>query len=151
MRNVSPLDESIKLPFANALFPLGLGTGSSHRRLFKVQESLIRECVAKSNCLIVGRCADYILKDYKRRFSVMIYAHLEERIKNSVNELRIPEYEVTDYVKEIDRARDSYHKFFIDEKLDTIKYRDMLIDSSTMSQDEIADCIIEAAKRKLHF
>ena len=36
MRNVSPLDESIKLPFANALFPLGLGTGSSHRRLFKV-------------------------------------------------------------------------------------------------------------------
>lgn len=151
MRNVSPLDESIKLPFANVLFPLGLGTGSSHRRLFKVQESLIRECVAKSNCLIVGRCADYILKDYKRRFSVMIYAPLEERIKNSVNELRIPEYEVTDYVKEIDRARDSYHKFFTDEKLDTIKYRDMLIDSSTMSQDEIADCIIEAAKRKLHF
>lgn len=151
MRNVSPLDESIKLPFANALFPLGLGTDSSHRRLFKVQESLIRECVAKSNCLIVGRCADYILKDYKRRFSVMIYAPLEERIKNSVNELRIPEYEVTDYVKEIDRARDSYHKFFTDEKLDTIKYRDMLIDSSTMSQDEIADCIIEAAKRKLHF
>ena len=151
MRNVSPLDESIKLPFANALFPLGLGTGSSYRRLFKVQESLIRECVAKSNCLIVGRCADYILKDYKRRFSVMIYAPLEERIKNSVNELRIPEYEVTDYVKEIDRARDSYHKFFTDEKLDTIKYRDMLIDSSTMSQDEIADCIIEAAKRKLHF
>lgn len=151
MRNVSPLDESIKLPFANALFPLGLGTGSSRRRLFKVQESLIRECVAKSNCLIVGRCADYILKDYKRRFSVMIYAPLEERIKNSVNELRIPEYEVTDYVKEIDRARDSYHKFFTDEKLDTIKYRDMLIDSSTMSQDEIADCIIEAAKRKLHF
>lgn len=151
MRTVSPLDESIKLPFANALFSLGLGTGSSHRRLFKVQESLIRECVAKSNCLIVGRCADYILKDYKRRFSVMIYAPLEERIKNSVNELRIPEYEVTDYVKEIDRARDSYHKFFTDEKLDTIKYRDMLIDSSTMSQDEIADCIIEAAKRKLHF
>lgn len=151
MRTVSPLDESIKLPFANALFPLGLGTRSSHRRLFKVQESLIRECVAKSNCLIVGRCADYILKDYKRRFSVMIYAPLEERIKNSVNELRIPEYEVTDYVKEIDRARDSYHKFFTDEKLDTIKYRDMLIDSSTMSQDEIADCIIEAAKRKLHF
>ena len=68
----------------------------------------------------------------------MIYAPLEERIKNSVNELRIPEYEVTDYVKEIDRARDSYHKFFTDEKLDTIKYRDMLIDSSTMSQDEIA-------------
>ena len=117
----------------------------------KVQESLIHECVAKSDCLIVGRCADYILKDYERRFNVMIYAPLEERIKNSVNTLRIPEYEVADYVKEIDKARDSYHKFFTDEKLDTLKYRDLLIDSSTMSQDDIADIIIESAQRKLKF
>ena len=151
MRSISPMDESIKLPFAKALFPLGIGTGSTHRRLFKVQESLIHECVAKSDCLIVGRCADYILKDYERRFNVMIYAPLEERIKNSVNTLRIPEYELADYVKEIDKARDSYHKFFTDEKLDTLKYRDLLIDSSTMSQDDIADIIIESAQRKLKF
>ncbi|MGN0901760.1 MAG: AAA family ATPase [Succinivibrio sp.] len=151
MRQISPYDESIKLPFAKALFPLGIGTGASHRRLFKVQENLIQECVSKSSCIIVGRCADYILKDYERHFSVMIYAPLEERIKNAVNELRIPEYEVSDYVKEIDKARDSYHRFFTDEKLDTTKYRDLLIDSSSMSQDEVVDVIIEAAKRKLKF
>ena len=151
MKTASPLDESISLPFAKALFPLGIGTGSAHRKLFKVQESLIRECVQKSNCVIVGRCADYILRDYPRRFNVMIYAPLEERIKNSVNTLRIPEYEVNDYVKEIDKARDSYHKFFTEEKLDTLKYRDLLIDSSTMSQDEVVDLIITAAKAKLKF
>lgn len=151
MRHLSPIDESIKLPFAKALFPLGIGTGSSHRRLFNVQENLIQECVSKSSCVIVGRCADYILKDYERRFSVMIYAPIEERIKNSVNELRIPEYEVCDYVKEIDKARDSYHRFFTNENLDTTKYRDMLIDSSSMSQDDVVDIIIESAKRKLKF
>ncbi len=151
MKAASPLDESISLPFAKALFPLGIGTGSTHRKLFKVQESLIRECVQKSNCVIVGRCADYILRDYPRRFNVMIYAPLEERIKNSINTLRIPEYEVNDYVKEIDKARDSYHKFFTEEKLDTLKYRDLLIDSSTMSQDEVVDLIITAAKAKLKF
>lgn len=151
MRKASPLDESISLPFAKALFPLGIGTGSVHRKLFTVQESLIKECVAKSSCVIVGRCADYILREYPRRFNVMIYAPLAERIKNSVNTLRIPEYEVNDYVKEIDKARDSYHKFFTDEKLDTVKYRDMLIDSSVMSQDECADLIIAAARAKLKF
>ncbi|MGN1280850.1 MAG: AAA family ATPase [Succinivibrio sp.] len=151
MRSISPYDESISLPFAKALFPLGIGTGSTHRRLFKVQENLISECVQKSNCIIVGRCADFILKDYPRRFNVMIYAPLEERIKNAVNELRIPEYEVEDYVKEIDKARDSYHKFFTDEKLDTTKYRDLLIDSSTMSQNDVVEVIIDAARRKLNF
>ena len=151
MRSISPLDETIKLPFANALFPLGIGTGSMHRKLFKVQENLIHECVQKSNCLIVGRCADFILKDYPRRFNVMIYAPFEERVKNSVNQLRIPEYEVVDYVKEIDKARDTYHKYFTNEKLDTINNRDLLIDSSTMSQDDIANFIIEAAKKKLKF
>ncbi len=151
MRSISPLDETIKLPFANALFPLGIGTGSMHRRLFKVQENLIHECVQKSNCVIVGRCADFILKDYKRRFNVMIYAPFEERVKNAVNELRIPEYEVEDYVKEIDKARDSYHKYFTNERLDTINNRDLLIDSSTMGQDDIAEFIISAARKKLNF
>ncbi len=150
MRSLSPMDESIKLPFANALFPLGIGTGSTHRRLFKVQASLIQECVQKSNCVIVGRCADFILKEYPRRFNVMIYAPFNERIKNSVNELKIPEYEVSDYVKEIDKARDSYHKFFTDEPLVTLNNRDLLIDSSTMTQDEVADVIIKAATNKLH-
>ncbi len=151
MREVSPLDENIHLPFANALFPLGIGTGSHHRRLFKVQESLIQECVLKEDCVIVGRCADYILRDYPRRFNVMIFAPFEERVKNSVNSLRIPENEVDDYVKEIDRARDSYHKFFTDEPLTTVKYRDLLVDSSAMTQDEAVDLIIRAASAKLKF
>lgn len=149
MSSVSPMDESIKLPFAKALFPLGIGTGSTHRKLFRVQESLIHECVQKSSCVIVGRCADYILRDYPRRFNVMIYAPLSERIKNAVNSLRIPEYEVNDYLKEIDKARDSYHRFFTEEELDTVSYRDLLIDSSSMSQEDIVDVIIEAARRKL--
>ena len=81
----------------------------------------------------------------------MIYAPFEERVKNAVNELHIPEYEVEDYVKEIDKARDSYHKYFTYERLDTINNRDLLIDSSTMSQDDIAEFIISAARKKLNF
>lgn len=151
LSRLSPLDETIKLPFSKALFPLGLGSSSMHRKLFKVQENLISEAVSKNDCVIVGRCADYILRDYPRRYNVMIYAPLETRITNSINELRIPEYEVSDYVKEIDKARDSYHRFFTDDPLDTTKYRDLLIDSSTMSKEDIATTIIEAARKKLQF
>ena len=101
LKTISTIDESINLPFANALFPLGIGTGAVHKRLFKIQESLIHDCISKGNCLIVGRCADYIFKDYSRRFNVMIYAPFEERLKNSINDLRIPEYEVANYVRKL--------------------------------------------------
>lgn len=148
---LSRYDESVKLPFANALLPLGLGSASLHRRLFEVQSKLIKDCVNKSSCVIVGRCADYVLKDYPRRFSVMIYAPFENRIKHAVNDLGIPDYEVVDYVKEIDKARDSYHKFFTNEPQDSIKYRDMLLDSSIMSNHDAAATIIAAAKIKLQF
>ncbi len=148
---VSTLDESIKLPFSNALFPLGIGSASRHRKLFKTQSALILDCVNKSDCVIVGRCADFILKDYERKFSVMIFAPLKDRIINSINELRIPNYEVNDYVREIDRARDSYHKYFTEEPLNTTVNRDLLISSSFGSKEEIAELIVASAKVKLKF
>ncbi len=149
MRQVSPLDENVKLPFASALLPLGLGGRAAHRRLFEAQRSLILDSVQRGCCVIVGRCADYVLKDYPRRFAVMIYAPLQARIKNSINELRIPEYEVDSYVRKIDRARDTYYRLFTGEHLTTVEDRDLLIDSSSMEIDEAVDVIIAAARAKL--
>lgn len=149
MRQISPLDEYVGLPFASALLPLGLGGRAAHKRLFEAQRSLILDSVQRGCCVIVGRCADYVLKDYPRRFSVMIYAPLEARIKNSINELRIPDFEVDGYVRKIDRARDAYYRIFTGEHLTTVKNRDLLIDSSSMEIDEAVDVIIAAARAKL--
>ena len=150
MKQISPLDENVNLPFASALLPLGIGGKAAHRRLFEAQRSLILDSVQRGCCVFVGRCADYVLKDYPRRFSVMIYAPLKERIKNSVNELRIPEYEVNDYVRKIDRARDTYYRLFTGEHLTTVNNRDLLIDSSSMDIDKAVDVIISAARYKLN-
>ncbi|MDD7021780.1 MAG: cytidylate kinase-like family protein [Aeromonadales bacterium] len=149
MRQISPLDEYVKLPFASALLPLGLGGRAAHKRLFEAQRSLILDSVQRGCCVIVGRCADYVLKDYPRRFSVMIYAPLKARIRNSINELRIPDFEVDSYVRKIDRARDAYYRLFTGQHLTTIENRDLLIDSSSMGIDEAADVIIAAARAKL--
>lgn len=149
MRQISPLDEYVKLPFASALLPLGLGGRAAHKRLFEAQRSLILDSVQRGCCVIVGRCADYVLKDYPRRFSVMIYAPLKARIRNSINELRIPDFEVDSYVRRIDRARDAYYRVFTGEHLTTVENRDLLIDSSSMGIDESVDVIIAAARAKL--
>lgn len=149
MRQISPLDEYVKLPFASALLPLGLGGRAAHKRLFEAQRSLILDSVQRGCCVIVGRCADYVLKDYPRRFSVMIYAPLKARIRNSINELRIPDFEVDSYVRRIDRARDAYYRVFTGEHLTTVENRDLLIDSSSMGIDEAVDVIIAAARAKL--
>lgn len=90
-----------------------------------------------------------MLKDYPRRFSVMIYAPLKARIRNSINELRIPDFEVDSYVRKIDRARDAYYRVFTGEHLTTVENRDLLIDSSSMGIDEAVDVIIAAVRAKL--
>ena len=132
MRNVSPLDESIKLPFANALFPLGLGTGSSHRRLFKVQESLIRECVAKSNCLIVGRCADYILKDRDDVLNIFVYAPDDDRIEAVMKDHKFNRKQAQAYIEHRDHMLHSRYKYMTGTYRGDRHNRHMLIDSSVL-------------------
>lgn len=61
-----------------------LGEGVQHDlslsdKAFLHQTSVIREVAEKGDCIIVGRCANYILKDYKNVLKVFIYAELDSR------------------------------------------------------------------------
>ena len=60
----------------------------SNDGLFKLQSDAIRR-LAERSCVMVGRCADYILRDHPRRFNVMIYAPLAERIPFGLSSIAI--------------------------------------------------------------
>lgn len=148
--DLSRFDEAVKIPFAKALHPLGIGSSAAHRRLFEAQKSLILDYASSQSCVIVGRCSDYILRNHPRHLSVFIYAPFQKRIINSINQLDIPEEQVRDFVNEIDRARDSYHRFFAGCYFDTPENRHLMIDSSSMPIDDVVDLIINAAQKKLN-
>lgn len=75
------------------------------------QTKLIKELAQKESCVIVGRCADYILNECPHAYHAFIFAPLESRIKRAQEEYGITE-NVEQYVKRRDKDRESYYNSF---------------------------------------
>lgn len=127
-------------------YPFGFGSGVMQRKMFQVQSELIREYAEKEDCVIIGRCADYILRDYPNVFSVFVYATYLDRIENSVTKLGIKASEAKIIVDEVDYARTLCYKKFTSTEFNTTKYRDLLINSSVLGGARTAELIVDMSQ-----
>ena len=87
--------------------------------LFQMQSEIIRELAEKEDCIIVGRCADYILKD-KNPLKIFVYADMASkiarcRLKAPENE-HLSDHEMRKQIKRIDRNRAKYYEFYTGRK-----------------------------------
>ena len=129
-------------------YPLGIGDGVRQDKMFRIQSELIQEYASKEDCVIIGRCSDYILREYDNVLSCYIYAPYVRRIENSVDELGFTAAESKVVVDEIDRARSRYYKHYTHCDFNTTCFRDLLIDSSVLGVEGTAETIIEFARKK---
>ena len=112
--------------------------------LYHKQCEVIREMAEKSNCVIVGRCADHILRE-RHPFRFFVYADIESRIKRCRE--KEPEHEnLTDRelrkrILDVDRQRSRYYGFYTDHTWgDRINY-DLCINTTNTSIREIATAL----------
>lgn len=133
---LSKYDESASGKFSRMLYPLGKGQTATHKKVFNYQKSMILNIASKESCVIVGRCADYILKDHPNAIHIFIYAPYLERLKNSEVELGLSTTYAEKMISEVDQARSFYHKFYTGEDFDSIKNRSICIDSSLLPINE---------------
>ncbi len=131
-------------------FPLGIGDGATQDKMFKIQSELIKQYAQTENCVIIGRCADYILREFENVLSCHIYAPYVRRIENSVEELGFTAAESKVVVDEIDRARSRYYKHYTRRDFNTTCFRDLLIDSSILGTKETAKIIANIARKKFN-
>ena len=110
--------------------------------LYDLQKKSILEAADKENCVIVGRCGNYILKDYKdKHISLFIYAPFEERVKTVMARTGREEKSVRKMVKRTDKDRRAYYEYFTDTNwLDMLQY-DLCINSSTVSKEQIIQMV----------
>lgn len=78
---ISDEEESMKSTFFRRQYPLGMGMSSLKDEIFLTQKNIIRDFAAKGSCIIVGRCADYILEDIPNHLNVYVYAPDEAKLK----------------------------------------------------------------------
>lgn len=130
------------------MHPLGLGNAAAQERLYKIEKSVILELATNEDCVFVGRCVDYLLKDVPDVLSVYVYAPIEHRLKTSVETFGLSDKEARKYVEGVDKARMDFYKHNIGAHYDSRLYRNLLIDSSEFGVEGSAELICSAAKLK---
>lgn len=135
-------------PFSRMQFPLGKGTNNTQDKIFEAQENIIKFLAEKNNCIIVGRCSDFILSEVERSMHIYIYASYEARLKHCIEDLHMDETEARRMMKSVDEARDSYHMQYAGYLPDDKRHKDILIDSSLFGVEGTAEFLADAVKRK---
>lgn len=141
-------EKAFKSGFFNMLFPLGDDSGDNQDRIFDAQRQVILDIADRGSAIFVGRCADYILKEYKNCINVYIYAPKEERYLNCVNALKMEPQEAKKMIEDVDKARDRYWMKYSGCKPSDIRCRHIMIDSSILGVKGTAKILAEIAREK---
>ena len=94
-------EESGQNSFFNMIYPLGNETSEQQDLIFHEQAKIVRDLAEQGSCIIVGRCADYILGTNKNCLRVHIYAPYEARYRNCVDMLRLDQEAAKKMIKKV--------------------------------------------------
>ncbi len=120
-----------------------------NERIYIEQSNVIKELAEQSSCVIVGRCADYILKD-KKPFRIYVYSDMDSKVKRC-KEKREFEEEISDkklakMIKKIDKKRKQYYEFYTSQGWGEPLNYDICINTSGKSVKETVQIILSILK-----
>ena len=105
--------------------------------LFRFQSELIRELADNESCIIIGRCADYVLKDNPDVIRLFFYAPLEDCIRRVVDQNGISAKEAEKKIAKIDKYRADYYKYYTGNAWNDARNYDFCLDTSSMSYEKL--------------
>lgn len=118
--------------------------------LFKMQSETIKSIYEQEDCLFVGRCADYVLRDSSRLFSVFIAADMDDRIERICKkEGGISPEKARSIIREHDRKRASYYNYFTGRVWGDPDFYDICLNSSVLGYEKCVNLITALAKERL--
>ena len=119
----------------------------SKDNLFNFQAEIIRRLAEREeSCIIVGRCAHYLLKDRKDVTRVFIHAELDHCIQRIMERYGLDDKEAERLILKTDKERAQYHKYFTDTEWNDARNYDICLNTSIMSDEECVKLIIEYLK-----
>ena len=149
---IEDLDEKAAERFFYALPATGYIPSSSsdfnltmNDKLFLLQSNVIRNVANKESAVIVGRAADYVLRNNAGVLNVFIHAPLETRVQNAVKNYGLNPVTAEKVVKKTDETRKKYYNYYTGKKWGDINNYHIAVDSS-LGADATVDVIVAAAK-----
>lgn len=103
--------------------------------LFRFQSEVIRKLAAEESCVIIGRCADYVLEGSDGLVRVFLYADMEAREERIRSKDLYDPKEVTKNIKRIDRERRDYHRYYTGRDWENLSNYDLIVNTGKIGVD----------------
>lgn len=126
------------------------GNFVSTENLFYYQAKIIKELAAKESCVIVGRCADFVLKDDLNAISVFVHAPKEYCLEKAGERVAQKGKELEKYVNKIDKYRGNYYHYYTGREWEDARNYDLCLDSSKLGFNKTGEAIKEYLKLRFN-
>lgn len=114
----------------------------SDDNLFNYQAKVVRELAEKENCVIVGRCADYVLKDCDHVLSVFIHGPKDFCMQEAAKKINLTGKELERFIAKTDKERADYYKYYTGREWTDARNYDLCLDSSKLGFERCVEEII---------
>lgn len=150
-------DEQEANPFMRGLLALkgvmgtycmGVGSCMDEDRLFELQSEVMRKLVEKESCIIIGRCAEYVLRDHPRIHSIFITADMPDRVARIMQHDGVSESKAREIAEKGDKKRRAYHDYYANSGWGMAESYDLCINSSRLGVDGSVEVILNFINRR---
>ena len=114
----------------------------SDDNLFNYQAKVVKELAERENCVIVGRCADYVLKDYDHVLSVFIHGPKDFCMQEAAKKINLTGKELERFIAKTDKERADYYKYYTGREWTDARNYDLCLDSSKLGFERCVEEII---------
>ena len=125
-------------------------TNFSQESLFQFQSDAIQKAAKEGSCVFVGRCADYILRDFPNTVNIFITASMKYRIQQIMNKQHMEYEEARKFIESKESKRAAYYNYYTGKKWGAAESYDLCIDSSVLGFMETEKIIAEFIRKKFN-
>ncbi|MDE7014624.1 MAG: cytidylate kinase-like family protein [Kineothrix sp.] len=147
---MTKLFKMVKNIYTGQLIPPESDNFVSDKNLFNYQAKVIKNLAEEESCVIVGRCADYVLKDYDNVLSVFVHAPKDYCMEQAAKKVSMPSKELEKYIAKIDKSRADYYKFYTGREWTDARNYDLCLDSSKLGFERCVEEIKAYIKVRFH-
>lgn len=127
--------------YGKDIIPPSKDSFTSDDNLFNYQAKMIKEISAHENCVIVGRCADHILRGEKNILRIFIYSSKEFCINKVVELYGLSKKDAEKKIEKIDRARSTYYRYYTGNEWDNARNYDLCLNTAELGFERCVDII----------
>ena len=126
---------------------LGSSEYNNEDALFVAESKVIKK-VAKSSCVIVGRCADYVLENKKNTYNIFLYSSLDNEVKRAVKYYGLDKFKAEKKISKINKERAKHYKYYTGRNWKEVSNYDMCLNVDELGVKSTVDVIISMVKKE---